>query len=245
MIIGLTGAICAGKKEFASYLVKKHGFKRVNLIKYFKAELKKRGIKICPKQSPLEKRPKMAAAIKPVNLIDKFEEHKDQEVDSDYGDLSTSTSILEAPEGSLSNTFSVADDILSASPMKQPEVAVAEEKESIDIEDDNSYCFFYFQTAFKQIRAELVKEVFKQITGDWQSHYVVYPLSSSEDIRIMISRYYFILFEVDAPISARYKRFLSKYPRQKDLSLEQFVEIDDLINFNKEQYSMYKTDDGP
>lgn len=60
---------------------------------------------------------------------------------------------------------------------------------------------------FLQVRAEIVKEVFKQITSDWQNNYVVYPLSSSEDIKIMISRYYFILFEVDAPITSRFNRF--------------------------------------
>lgn len=53
MIVGLTGAICAGKKEFAEYLVKKYGFKQLNLINYFKKELKKRGIKVRSKFSPL------------------------------------------------------------------------------------------------------------------------------------------------------------------------------------------------
>jgi hypothetical protein len=81
----------------------------------------------------------------------------------------------------------------------------------VDIDDENSYSFFYYQKEYKDLRSELVKEVFKQITGDWQNNYVVYPLSSSEDIKIMISRYYFILFEVDAPITHRYKRFQQKY----------------------------------
>lgn len=53
MIIGLTGAICAGKNEFAQYLVKKYGFKSINLLKYFKEELKKRCIKVPKKFSPL------------------------------------------------------------------------------------------------------------------------------------------------------------------------------------------------
>lgn len=53
MIVGLTGAICAGKKEFAQYLVQKYGFKQVNLLKYFKEELKKRGIKVRARFSPL------------------------------------------------------------------------------------------------------------------------------------------------------------------------------------------------
>jgi hypothetical protein len=57
------------------------------------------------------------------------------------------------------------------------------------------------------------------------------------------SRYYFILFEVDAPITARFKRFKSKYKAHKELPLEKFVELDDLINFNKEQYNLLRSED--
>ena len=54
MIIGLTGAICSGKHEFAIYLENKYQFKAINLIKYFKAELKRRGIRIPKKSTPLK-----------------------------------------------------------------------------------------------------------------------------------------------------------------------------------------------
>ena len=39
MIIGLTGAICAGKSEFAKYLLQTYGFEAVNLIELFKLHL--------------------------------------------------------------------------------------------------------------------------------------------------------------------------------------------------------------
>lgn len=103
----------------------------------------------------------------------------------------------------------MSEDLEHASPKKQ--LGVAESDGLVDIDDENSYSFYYYQTQFLKVRAELVKEVFKQITSDWQHNYVVYPLSSSEDIKIMISRYYFILFEVDSPITNRYKRFSKKY----------------------------------
>ena len=67
------------------------------------------------------------------------------------------------------------------------------------------------------------------------------------------SRYYFILFEVDAPIKYRLQRFREKYQKQSDQSLEAFVDLDDMvcisvilrnvqINFNKKEYSLYKND---
>ncbi|CDW72449.1 deoxycytidylate deaminase [Stylonychia lemnae] len=83
--------------------------------------------------------------------------------------------------------------------------------------------------------------VFRTITSDWKSHYVIYPLSSCEEIQIMI--YYFILYECDAPVKQRYLRFKQKYNQQSSMSLENFVDLDDNINFNKEEYSMYKTDE--
>ena len=36
MIIGITGAICAGKREFALFLQAKYGFEIVDLLEIFK-----------------------------------------------------------------------------------------------------------------------------------------------------------------------------------------------------------------
>ena len=41
MIIGLTGAICSGKTEFAKYLMQTYGFEAINLLETFKMRLKK------------------------------------------------------------------------------------------------------------------------------------------------------------------------------------------------------------
>lgn len=43
MIIGITGAICSGKKSFADYLVEMYGFDKVDLLELFKMKLKERG----------------------------------------------------------------------------------------------------------------------------------------------------------------------------------------------------------
>ncbi len=55
MIIGITGAICAGKRAFAEYLAEKYGFELVNLLELFKVELEKQGLQIEEQSSPIKK----------------------------------------------------------------------------------------------------------------------------------------------------------------------------------------------
>jgi len=56
MIIGITGAICAGKRAFAEYLAKEYGFELVNLLELFKIELHKLGLAVEVQSSPHKKR---------------------------------------------------------------------------------------------------------------------------------------------------------------------------------------------
>ena len=39
MIVGITGAICAGKSALAKYLVDTYGFESVNLLDFFRSKL--------------------------------------------------------------------------------------------------------------------------------------------------------------------------------------------------------------
>ena len=39
MIVGITGAICAGKYQFAQYLAQTHGFEAINFLEIFKLRL--------------------------------------------------------------------------------------------------------------------------------------------------------------------------------------------------------------
>jgi len=39
---------------------------------------------------------------------------------------------------------------------------------------------------FKDLRLNLVKKVFKDVTSQWSRNFVIYPLSSCEDIQIMM-----------------------------------------------------------
>ena len=62
---------------------------------------------------------------------------------------------------------------------------------------------------------------------------------STSEIQHCISRFYYITYEVDSPIKQRYKNFKKKYQNQKDWSLEQFVDLDDLIKFNDTNFMTY------
>lgn len=55
----------------------------------------------------------------------------------------------------------------------------------------------------------------------------------------MISRFYFLCYEVDAPIKIRHQRFLNKYKKQQSLTLEDFIELDDKIKFNDDEFSVH------
>lgn len=70
--------------------------------------------------------------------------------------------------------------------------------------------------------------------------YQSYDVSISELTRIS-SRFYFIAYEVDSPLKIRYNRFIQKYKTQKELTLEEFVDLDDKIRFNTEEYSLYSS----
>jgi hypothetical protein len=41
------------------------------------------------------------------------------------------------------------------------------------------------------------------------------------------------LYEVDAPIKQRYLRFKHKYGKQKEVGIEEFVELDDMVSKRK------------
>ncbi len=55
MIIGITGAICSGKHEFAKYLARIYGFDLIDMLDLFRKELKKQGLKILTESSPVKK----------------------------------------------------------------------------------------------------------------------------------------------------------------------------------------------
>lgn len=83
--------------------------------------------------------------------------------------------------------------------------------------------------------------MFRDLTGKWTRHFVVYPLSPCDDIQLMFSRFYFILYEVESPLRLRYERYTQKYSTQSDLTLEQFIDLDDKIKFNTDEYSLYQS----
>jgi len=43
------------------------------------------------------------------------------------------------------------------------------------------------------------------------------------------------LFEIDAPLKQRFKRFINKYPDEASMTLEEFVDLDDNVRFTSYQ----------
>lgn len=117
MIVGITGAICAGKKAIAMYLVQTYGFEAVNLLEIFRSRL--------------------------------LQELRNKDVPN-----------------SDSN----------------PE----EEEEAIKQLESDEFCHAYYKKKYRELRARIIKEVFRDLTGKWDRHFVVYPLSASEDIQLMV-----------------------------------------------------------
>lgn len=77
--------------------------------------------------------------------------------------------------------------------------------------DNQSFCFAYYQVKYKELRLEIIRETFKDLTSKWDRNFVIYPISGQEDIKLMISRFYFLCYEIDAPMKIRHQRFLLKY----------------------------------
>jgi dephospho-CoA kinase len=78
---------------------------------------------------------------------------------------------------------------------------IAEEDPNLD---DAFFCFAYYQVKWKELRLQVIKETFRDLCGKWDRNFVIYPISGQEDIKLMISRFYFICFEIDAPLQLRY-----------------------------------------
>ena len=59
----------------------------------------------------------------------------------------------------------------------------------------------------------------------------------------MVSRFYFILYEVDAPLKLRFERFTKKYKQtKKGHDISSFVDFDDKLRFTTEEFGLYSVD---
>ena len=142
MIIGITGAICVGKTEFARYLIQTYGFEAINVLEIFKLRFRKeyneaRKLKrFRKKQSSLFKDEKQGGTE---------EESKDEEDDDG-----------------------------------EPN------EDELGLSGDKSFCHAYYMVEFKEIREKIIKEVFRDLTSKWDRHFVIYPLSPCDNIKLML-----------------------------------------------------------
>ena len=71
---------------------------------------------------------------------------------------------------------------------------------------------------------------------DWRNNYVIYPIPSMEQVASISTRHTFIMYEIEAPIVSRFKRFKEKYQAEK-IDFEEFAKIDDSIKFETDYFS--------
>ena len=142
MIVGITGAICAGKAELAMYLVQTHGFEAINVLDIFKIRLAK---------LRLEARARREArkANGPTS-----EERKEEEEPTDKED-------------------------------EHLHLDKSDHELGIEMGHQN-FCYAYYSAAYKSLRKEIIREIFRDLTGKWNRHFVVYPLSPQDDIQLML-----------------------------------------------------------
>lgn len=68
---------------------------------------------------------------------------------------------------------------------------------------------------------------------EYKSNQIIFPILSMEQVIFMRKRNYFHLVYVDTPILMRFSFFQKKY--KKKFSLEQFIELDDLVTKKKKK----------
>ena len=147
-IIGLTGPICAGKKAFADYLVKKHGFLHINLLQYFKKMLKHQAEHDDKLSSPLIAKYCLLEKKKLERSID--EETKESQSDS--------------------SQVGLRDPMITENDN--------EEEFCFEYYMCKRFLLNYSEEEFHELRSNLIRVVFKHATALWDQNIVIYPLSS-------------------------------------------------------------------
>ena len=65
-----------------------------------------------------------------------------------------------------------------------------QESEAIELDfqdvKDGNFCFSYYLARYRDLRVSIIKEIFRDLTKKWNRNFVIYPLSSCEDIELMM-----------------------------------------------------------
>ena len=71
-----------------------------------------------------------------------------------------------------------------------------DEDEDEGLSNPSSFCFAYYLSRYlwynlsvekhREIRIAIIKEVFRDLTGKWDRNFVIFPISSFEDIQLMM-----------------------------------------------------------
>ena len=160
MIVGITGAICSGKSAFAHYLAQTHGFEAINVMEMFKLRLMKQ-------RREARKRRAAQKAIKTTKAASAGQSTEPQ------GVVATQNNVEESKEEAIQQEI------------EDHQLDIPDNELGLEIGDKN-FCHAYYQVEYKQLRQDLIREVFRDLTGKWARHFVVYPLNPCDDMKLML-----------------------------------------------------------
>jgi len=90
-----------------------------------------------------------------------------------------------------------------------------------------------FKDGFREKVIKECHDKVREALKDWKESHVIYPVLLSETIKeILLKRSYIKIITITAETCKRFSTFLSKYCRNKPITLEEFIEINDKFSFN-------------
>ena len=54
------------------------------------------------------------------------------------------------------------------------------------LDNNDHFCKAYFMPEFKDLRQNIIREVFRDLTGKWDRNFVIYPLSPCDNFQLML-----------------------------------------------------------
>lgn len=61
--------------------------------------------------------------------------------------------------------------------MQQSQDTILENEEAEPELDSDAFCCAYYQVKYKELRLEVIRETFRDLTGKWDRNFVIYPIS--------------------------------------------------------------------
>lgn len=99
--------------------------------------------------------------------------------------------------------------------------------DDFELSDDGSV-----KLSSKEAHIKRTNKLVTEAMDKWKRARVIYPFYFTEQLDVLLSRAYISLIEIKEPIMKRY----NNYKKTHDITLEQFIELDDKVRFKTDLY---------